>query len=125
MGLKDRFSKFLRIDEIKYAVIGLIETKLELKKLEVQEKLSVQLTNLIFFLVTLLIGLVILIFLSILLATGLNIWLGSAWYGYAIVGSFYVVLLIYWVSQELYVKRRIEAKVEAKLDEQFNKIKIM
>lgn len=125
MGLKDRFSKFLRIDEIKYAIIGLVETKLELKKLEVQEKLSVQLTNLIYFLIILLIGLVILIFLSILIAAGLNTWLESVWYGYAIVGTFYVLVLIYWVSQELSVKQKIEAKVEAKLDEQFSKIKIM
>lgn len=123
MGLKDSFSKFLRTDEIKYALIGLIEAKLELKKLEVQEILGEQLTNLVYALVLLLIGLMVLFFVSILIASGLNSWLGSVWYGYAIVGVIYVCLLIFWISQELTIKRKIREITEKQLDEQFDKVK--
>lgn len=125
MSLKDRFSKFLRINEIKYAVIGLVEAKLELKKLEIQDNVGEQLTDIIYALITLIIGLVILIFFSILIATGLNIWLDSAWYGHAIVGAIYIVLLIFWIGKELSAKKKIRSLVETRLDEQFNKIKIL
>lgn len=125
MSLKDNFSRFLRIDEIKYALIGLIEAKLELKKLEVQEQLGKQLTDIVYGLITLIIGLVILIFFSILIATGLNIWLASAWYGYAIVGAIYIILLIFWIGQERLAKKKINTIVEQRLDEQFSKVKIL
>lgn len=125
MGLKDSVSKFLRIEEIKYAIIGLVEAKLELKKLEVQEKLGTHLTNFIFGLIALILGLIILIFLSILIAVGLNYWLESVWYGYAIVGAVYVILLIIWLTNEVKVKREITGKVEIHLHEEFSKIKIM
>lgn len=125
MSLKDNFSRFLRIDEIKYALIGLVEAKLELKKLEIQEKLGEQLTDIVYGLITVVIGLVILIFFSILIATGLNIWLESAWYGYAIVGAFYIILLIFWIQKELAAKKKISIIVEQRLDEQFSKVKIL
>ncbi len=123
MSLKDSFSRFLRTDEIKYALIGLIEAKLELKKLEVQEILGEQLTNLVYALMLLLIGLMVLLFLSILIASGLNSWLASAWYGYAIIGAIYVCVLIFWISQEFTIKRKIREITEERLDEQFDKVK--
>jgi uncharacterized membrane protein YqjE len=125
MGLKDSFLKFLRINEIKYALIGLVEAKLELKKLEVQEKFGEQLTNIIYALITLIIGLIILIFFSILIAAGLNLWLESAWYGFAITGAFYIVLLIFWIGKEFAAKKKINEQIEQQLEEQFSKIKIL
>lgn len=125
MGFKDSVAKFLHIEEIKYAIIGLVEAKLELKKLEVQEKLGTHLTNLIFGLITLILGLIVLMFLSILAAVGLNCWLESVWYGYAIVVAVYIILLIIWLTNEVKVKRDITEKVEIRLHEEFSKIKIM
>ncbi len=125
MGLKDSVSKFLRIKEIKYAIIGLVEAKLELKKLEVQERLGTHLTDTIFGLVTLSLGLVSLLFLTILVAVGLNYWLESVWYGYAIAGLFYLFLLAIWSLNEKTVKGKIKTKVETRISEEFNKIKIL
>lgn len=123
MSLKDTFSKAFGFGDLKYALIGLIEAKLELKKIELQEQLGVQLTKLVFLLVTVLLSLVVLTFLSILIALGINRWLGSEWYGFAIIMAIYTIILILWISNKQMLKQKIDKKVSENVNKTINNFK--
>lgn len=123
MSLKDTFSKAFGIGDLKYALIGLIEAKLELKKIELQEQLGAQLTDLVFLLITILLSLALIIFSSILLAIGINKLLDSEWYGFAILTALYTVILIVWVSNKQVLKRKIDKRVSESVNEKINSFK--
>lgn len=124
MSLKATFSRVLGLENIKYALTGLIEAKLELKKIEFQEWLGTQLTNLIFWLIAAILSFILLIMASVLIAIGINSWLDSDWYGFAIITGIYLLLLILWMSNEQKAKRRIEDRVTKEVDEKMKNLKM-
>lgn len=125
MNIKGEIEKYLRLGELKDTFIQLIEAKFELKKLEVQEQIERLVVELIFALVAAFFVLIILILLSVLAGEGLNQLFGSSWLGYATICSIYLLLLVFWLSQRITVKRAIKRKVEKIVDEKVSDISII
>lgn len=111
---------YLKIQELKENVIKLIEAKFELTKLTIQEKIEGLVTHLIHSILTMFFGFMFVIFLSILIAIGLNIWLKSQIWGFVIVTSVFGTLLGIWVFAKNGVKNIIRQTVEKIVDEKLN-----
>jgi uncharacterized membrane protein YqjE len=94
VGDNKKFSDIFRVKNIINALIGFIETRIELYKIQFKEEVAKALTVLILVIVFLLIGLLFLIFLSHFISQLLNNWLDSDFYGYLIITVFYLVLAI-------------------------------
>jgi|GEM_PF-1952493 protein-S-isoprenylcysteine O-methyltransferase Ste14 len=124
MSLKNILSKAFGLDNLKYALIGLIEAKLKLKKIKFQEQLGSKLTDLIFLLITVLLSLLLLIFTSVFIAAGINVLLNSDWYGFGIVAVIYLLLLILWISNEQAAKQQIDKRVTEGIDKKMSNLKI-
>lgn len=117
MNLKDDMSDFLKIGELRENIVKLIEAKFELAKLGVQDKIESIAVKAVHALFTFILGIVTLIFLSILIAVGINIFLKSSWAGYAIMFVFYFIILAIFIFSQDTVMSRIKKKVEAIVDE--------
>jgi protein-S-isoprenylcysteine O-methyltransferase Ste14 len=124
MSLKNILSKAFGLDNLKYALIGLIEAKLKLKKIKFQEQLGSKLTDLIFLLITVLLSLLLLIFTSVFIAAGINVLLNSDWYGFGIVAAIYLLLLVLWISNEQAAKQQINKQVTEAIDKKMGNLKI-
>lgn len=103
MGLRSNISDLLKLGEIKDSVVDLIEAKFELKKIEIQEKAERGISELIFTLGLVILGALVLVFILILAAYGLNVWLGTP-YGYLII----MILLLITFSSAYANKRTIK-----------------
>lgn len=95
---KSRLFKFLKIDNIIENLTGLIEARLELAKIELKEELAKIGARVIAGVVFAFLAVMIIIFLSIWIATLLNTLIGSMWAGYAIVTGFYFLILILLIA---------------------------
>ena len=112
---KSRLFKFLKIDSIIENLTGLIETRLELAKIEMKEELAKIGARIIAMVVFSFLAVMIFIFFSIWMATLLNALIGSMWAGYAIVTGFYFLVLILLVVFKVHVI--LQAKIEDALME--------
>ena len=121
MSLKDNISDYFRINELRDNVAHLIEAKIELVKIDFQEKIEDIIVKVIYAAVLAFISLLVLIFLSILLAGFLNNWLKSQYLGFLIVGSFYAILLLIWIFAKNAVTHQIKNIAEKVTDSQMNK----
>jgi uncharacterized membrane protein len=116
-------SDFLKIGELKDNLVKLIEAKFELTKLNVQDKVESVAVKAVHALVTFILGVVVLIFLSILIAIGLNILLKSSWAGFLIVFAIYAIIFAVFIFAKDAVIASIKKKVEEVVDEQMNEKK--
>lgn len=116
-------SDFLKIGELKDNLVKLIEAKFELTKLNVQDKVESVAVKAVHALITFILGVVVLIFLSILIAVGLNIWLKSAWAGFLIIFAVYTIIFAIFIFAKDTVITIIKKKVEEVVDEQMNEKK--
>ena len=107
--------KFLKIDSIIENLTGLIETRLELAKIELKEELAKIAARVIAMVVFSFLAVMIIIFFSIWLAAFLNSVLGSMWAGYAIVTGFYLLILILLIIFRVHII--LQAKIEEALIE--------
>lgn len=112
---KSRLFKFLKIDSIIENLTGLIETRLELAKIELKEELAKIAARVIAMVVFSFLAVMIIIFFSIWLATFLNSVLASMWAGYAIVTGFYLLILILLIVFRVHII--LQEKIEAALIE--------
>lgn len=112
---KSRLFKFLKIDSIIENLTGLIETRLELAKIELKEELAKIAARVIAMVVFSFLAVMIIIFFSIWLAAFLNAVLGSMWAGYAIVTGFYLLILILLIIFRVHII--LQEKIEAALIE--------
>lgn len=88
------FLKFLKLDALVDNIKGYVETRIELLKLEAQEKIA-QLITMVMLAVTLVFfGMLAFMFLNLALGGFLNELLKSQYLGYLIVGLFYLLLMI-------------------------------
>ena len=110
---KSRLFKFLKIDSIIENLTGLVETRLELAKIEMKEELAKIAARVIALVIFSFLGVMIVIFFSIWLATYLNSLLGSLWAGYAIVTGFYFLILILLILFKVHIL--LQAKIEGAL----------
>lgn len=111
---------YLKINELKENVIKLIEAKFELTKLTIQEKIEGIITQLIHTILTMFFGFMFVIFLSILAAVGLNIWLKSQYWGFVIITVIFGGLFGIWIFAKYGVKNAIQQIVEKIVDEKLN-----
>ena len=120
MNLKDDMSNFLKMGELRENIVHLIEAKFELAKLGIQDKIERIAVKAIHALFTFILGIVVLIFLSILIAIGLNILLKSSWAGFVIIFVIYFIVLATFIFAKDTVISVIKKRVEKIVDEHLN-----
>jgi ABC-type transport system involved in multi-copper enzyme maturation permease subunit len=113
-------SDFLKINELKDNLVKLIEAKFELTKLNVQDKIEGIAVKAVYALFTFILGIVVIIFLSILLAIGINFLLKSTWVGFLIIFLLYAILLSIFIFSKDAVLSSIKKQVEEITDENLN-----
>lgn len=110
---KSKLFKFLRIDAILENLTGLIEARMALAKLEIKEEVAKVGARIIAGVVlAFLLGMII-IFMSITLATWLNYLLGSMFLGYLIITGFYLLVLLLLIAFKVHVW--LQQKIESML----------
>ncbi len=115
MSLKNSFTDLLNVSDLKDLVIRLIEARVELKKLEVQEKLESLAANAVYWVVFLILAAVASVFLLILAAWGLNQWLGEPW-GYVIILAVSLLLMGSMYGAARFVKEKIRQIIQREVD---------
>lgn len=115
MGIKNTISDFFKLGEIKDTVLNLFEAKFELKKMEIQEKAEKGVAELIFFLILIILGSMLLIFLLILAAFGLNNWLGGV-YGFVVISCLLSVVIAFFYVSKNTVKKVIREAIQRAMD---------
>ena len=110
-------SDFLKIGELKENLVKLIEAKFELTKLNVQDKIEGIAVKAAYALITFILSMVVIIFLSILIAIGLNHLLQSSWLGFLIMFSIYTIILAIFIFAKDSVQNTIKKRVEEIVDE--------
>ena len=94
MIFDDDTSKTPRNDSLIGNLTGYLDTRIDLVRLEIQQKVSSLLVSTIHGVTLAVLGIFFLIFLSVFAGLALNAALDSAFWGFGIVAGFYLVLLI-------------------------------
>ena len=110
---KSKLFKFLKIDAIIENLTGLIEARMELAKLELKEEVAKAGARIIAGVVLAFLLVMIIIFVSIALATWLNYLLESMFFGYLIVTGFYLLVLGMLIAFKAHVW--LQQKIEGML----------
>lgn len=110
-------SDFLKIGELKENLVKLIEAKFELTKLNVQDKIEGIAVKAVYALITFILGMVVIIFLSILISLGLNYLLKSSWLGFLIMFFIYLIIFSLFLFKKESVIEAIKKKTQAVIDE--------
>lgn len=110
---KSKLFKFLRIDAILENLTGLIEARMALAKLEIKEEVARVGARIIAGVVLAFLLVMIIIFMSITLATWLNYLLGSMFLGYLIITGFYLLVLLLLIAFKVHVW--LQQKIESML----------
>ena len=118
--VKESITDFLKISEFRDNIIKLIEAKFELTKLGFQEKIEGIAVKAIYMLLTFILCITVLIFLSILLAIGLNIWMNSAWLGFLIIFILYTILLGVFIGAKDKIQVTLKQQIQEIVDEHIN-----
>jgi len=92
VGENKRFSDIFRVKNIINALIGFIETKVELYKIQFKEEIAKALSVLVMFFLLSMIGLLFVLFLSHFISILLNDLLDSQYFGYLIVTVLYLFI---------------------------------
>ncbi len=111
----------LKINEFRDNIVKLIEAKFELTKLGFQEKIEGIAVQAIYALILFILSITVIIFLSILMAVGLNVWLKSAWLGYLIIFLIYAGILVTFVFAKDKVQNKIKEQIQEMIDENLDK----
>jgi uncharacterized membrane protein YqjE len=121
MSLKNEIMDYLKINDLRENIVKLIEAKFELTKIEIQEKAEGLISQLIHSMLTLFLAFMLFLFISILLAVGINQWLGSSYWGFVIITGLYLILLLIWIFSKSFIQKTIQKTVEKVIDEKMNK----
>ncbi|QIX61496.1 phage holin family protein [Hymenobacter lutimineralis] len=97
MAYDDDASKTPRNDSLMGNLMGYLDTRIDLIRLETQEKVKVAFVGTAHGVTMALIGLLFLVFLSIFAGLALNDALDSSFWGFGIVAGFYLLLLIIFI----------------------------
>ncbi|AWV99645.1 phage holin family protein [Arcticibacterium luteifluviistationis] len=115
MSLKSSIGDLFKLGEIKDSVISLIEAKFELKKIEIQEKAERGVAELIFTILLLILGSTVLVFVLILAAFGLNVWLGEP-YGYVTILVLLLITFAVVYKKKREIKEMITETIQKEMD---------
>lgn len=107
---KSKLFKFLRIDAIIENLTGLIEARMELAKLEIKEEAAKIGARIVAAIVFSFLLVMIIIFLSLSVATLLNSVLESLFLGYVIITGFYLLVLVLLIAfkAHIWLQQKIE-----------------
>lgn len=105
---------FLKVDSIINDIVAIVEAKVELLKIELKEEAAKAVTKIISAVVLGLLLFLIVIFVSITIATLLNYFLESRFWGFAIVTAFYLLLLV--AFKVFNVGEKLERMIEMNLN---------
>ncbi|MCF6351765.1 MAG: phage holin family protein [Cyclobacteriaceae bacterium] len=105
---------FLKVDSIFDDLIAIIEAKVELLKIELKEEAAKAATKIISAVFLGIMVFLIVLFLSITIATLLNELLNSHFWGFAIITGFYILLLI--AFKVFNIGKKLENYIEASLN---------
>ena len=94
MVFDDDTSKTPRNDSLIGNLTGYLDTRIDLVRLEVQQKVSTTVVSTIHGVTLALLGLLFLLFLSVFAGLALNSVLDSSFWGFGIVAGFYLLLLV-------------------------------
>ena len=96
---------FEKIEGLTEHVREYVQTRIEQAKLEVAEKTSLVIGNMIAVTVVIVLFLFVLVFGSIAGAWALSDWLGNPWAGFLIVAGFYLLLgIIIWFARGVLIR---------------------
>lgn len=93
LNFDNKFLKFLKLDGLLDSVKGYVESRIQLFKVEMQEKAANVITAAIFIVFIAFCGLMAVVFLSLALGNYLNEVLGNSYLGFGIMGLFYLLIL--------------------------------
>ncbi|MCA8833063.1 phage holin family protein [Hymenobacter pini] len=94
---EDDTSKTPRTDNLMGNLMGYLDTRIDLVRLEAQEKVKTAFVGTVHGITLALIGLLFFVFLNLFVALLLNDVLDSPYWGFGIVAGFYLLLLIIFV----------------------------
>ena len=94
MVLDDDTSKTPRNDSLIGNLTGYLDTRIDLVRLEIQQKVTTTFVSTIHGVTLAILGLMFVIFLSVFAGLALNSALDSSYWGFGIVAGFYLVLLV-------------------------------
>ncbi len=113
---KDTLSKFFKLDTIIENLTGLVETRVELLKVEARENISKALAQAVTYLFILFVAALFITFFSIAIALVVSERFGN-FAGFWAVGALYLIIgLILWFSRD-----KIVARLEARFSFMFKK----
>lgn len=94
MKIKSTVLDFLKLDELKTNVFNLVESKVELKKLEIYGEIEKKVSPIAYQLLMAALTFTIFIFVNLLIAVLINHFSGLFWLGYVCLVAFYGILLL-------------------------------
>ena len=118
--MQNALMKFLKIDDLMDSVSNYMETRVELFKLDVQEKISKVVAKVIIFFSLLLFFFITLLFASLSLALYINHTSGNPYSGFVIVTLFYLLLLVgvFIAWRKFHLDKKLENMTEQMFDNQ-------
>lgn len=119
MKVTQKVADYLGLDQFKANIVALVEAKVALTKLEVQEKIEILLVQAVLVLIKAALGLAILVMASVCVGGLLNAWWESTWLGYAALTGLYGILLTWVLLQESWWKAFILHWVQLLVDTHF------
>lgn len=105
---------FLKVDSIFDDLTAIVEAKVELLKIELKEEAAKTASKLISAIFFGIIVFLIVIFLSVTIASLLNHFLSSNYWGYAIITFFYTLLLVGY--KVFNIGKKLEVRIEESLN---------
>lgn len=111
--IENKFLKFLKLDSLLDSIKGYIDTRIQLFKLEMQEKAANVITTAIFIGLLIFCGLMMLMFLSLALGNYLNEVFGNSYMGFFILGLIYLIMVIIFAKNVSngFLYRKVQASI--------------
>lgn len=111
MSIKNSISDFFKVEDLKDNVLKLVESKVELKKLELFGKLEKILAKVIINVIMGVIVFLIFLLINAFIINTINHFTNSFWIGYAWVIGFYLILFLIFYYNKPKVSKIVEAKI--------------
>ncbi len=110
MSLEDpgKILKLLKVDKLVTHLIGYVDTKIELTKLELEEKLRDLISNTLHFFIIILLVSTFLLFLNVGISIIINTFFDNNYAGFLIVSCFYLIIVLFFVLDK---KKTISTKI--------------
>ena len=119
MGDKKGFLSFLKLDGIVDSLLRLVESKIELAKIEIKKDLSTFIAKALVLAILVALGFLFFLFLNLGLAFLISAWIDEPYSGFLIISGVYLIifLLFLLVKDRLKIEEKIERKLNQTLGE--------